>query len=279
MRVVGLSISSYYYQEGKGKKGVPASTSTPHCTQGAVSNTQVIEQIKAILSEPFKDYWGYHNVAAELRDRGFSVNDKKVYRLMRESKLLRKDLRIKPDRTARKFVRHRKVKTTKPMECVEMDIKFVWIAEKGKNAYLLTLIDVHTRKVLAYYFGWHIKSDAVMQTCASLIDTNVLSKGVVIRSDNGSVFIAQQVRNYLSAMGVEQEFTHVATPEENAHVEAYHGILKRELFDRYEYRTYQEFEGMIENYVAYYNHQRRHGSINRMTPQQKWIAEFGKDKI
>jgi len=50
-----------------------------------------------------------------------------------------------------------------------------------------------------------------------------IPESVVIRSDNGSQFIARNVREYLGLIGVQQEFTHVATPEENAHIEAYHG--------------------------------------------------------
>ena len=53
---------------------------------------------------------------------------------------------------------------------------------------------------------------------------------MIIRIDNGSQFIAKNVREYLELIGVSQEFTHVATPEENAHIEAYHGILKKEIF-------------------------------------------------
>ena len=276
MGMVPLSSSSYYYKRSWGKKGACSSKTTFHSQQGEVGNEKVVEQIRTLLGEPFKDYWGYHNVGTELRARGFTINDKKVYRLMKEHKLLRSDLRIKPDRSSRKFVLHRKVKTSKPLECVEMDIKFVWVAERGKNAYLLSLIDVHTRKILSYYLGWHIKSHQVMEVCSELIDNGTFSQGVVIRSDNGSVFIAHQVREYLAEMGVEQEFTHVATPQENAHVEAYHGILKKELFDRYEYRTYLEFESLIKRYVIYYNNDRRHGSINRMTPNEKWEQEFGK---
>jgi putative transposase len=52
-------------------------------------------------------------------------------------------------------------------------------------------------------------------------------ESVVIRGDNGSQFIAINVREYLGLIGVQQVFTHVATPEENAHIEAYHGILKK----------------------------------------------------
>jgi putative transposase len=57
-------------------------------------------------------------------------------------------------------------------------------------------------------------------------------ESAVIRSDNGSQFIAKKFREYLGLKGVQQEFTHVATPEENANIDAYHSILKEEIFLR-----------------------------------------------
>jgi putative transposase len=52
-------------------------------------------------------------------------------------------------------------------------------------------------------------------------------------------------------IGVQQEFTHVATPEENAHIEAYHGILKKEVFKRVDYRTFGEIEQILKRYVIF----------------------------
>ena len=37
-----------------------------------------------------------------------------------------------------------------------------------------------------------------------------------------------------------------ATPEENAHIEAYHGILKKEVFKRVDYRTFGEIEQILK---------------------------------
>ena len=65
---------------------------------------------------------------------------------------------------------------------------------------------------------------------------------VVIKSDNGSHFITKGVKEYLGLIGIDQEFTHLVTPEENAHIEAYHGILKKEVFQRFEYRIFREIE-------------------------------------
>jgi putative transposase len=98
-------------------------------------------------------------------------------------------------------------------------------------------------------------------------------ESVVIRSDNGSQFIAKSVREYLGLLGVQQEFTHIATPEENAHIEAYHGILKKEVFLRVDYRTFGEIEQVLKRYVTFYNNTRLHGRLGRITPMSKWNTD------
>lgn len=273
MRHIGMSPSVYYYQEKPGRQGCVPSKQTLHEEDGKVDNKHIIKAIEDILSEPFQDYWGYHNITAELRDLGYLINHKKVYRLMKEEKLLKPSARLRPEKVARKFVRFRKVVTERPLECVEMDIKCVWVPERGKQAYLLTLLDVHTRRVLAYDLAWNMKKDQVINLYAGLVDQGQLPEGTIIRCDNGSQFLAGKVREYLKMVGLEQEFTHVATPQENGHVEAYHGILKRELFNRFEYFTFAEAHELINQFVSYYNYKRRHGSIKRMTPMQKWNKE------
>ena len=183
---VGISPSVYYYQEKPGRKGSLPSKQTFHEEDGEIDNKYVVKTIEDILSEPFQDYWGYHNITAELRDRGYLINHKKVYRLMKEEKLLKPSARLRPEKVARKFVKFRKVITERPLECVEMDIKCVWIPERGKQAYLLTLLDVHTRRVLAREFAWNMKKDQVINLYAVLVDQGQLPEGTVIRSDNGS---------------------------------------------------------------------------------------------
>lgn len=273
MKHVGISSSSYYFQATGGRKGRLPSKTTYHKKHGDIGNAQVVEQVKNILSEPFQDYWGYHNITAELRDTGYQINHKKVYRLMDEARLLRPSARLRPKPSKRKYVQFRKIETLRPLQYVEMDIKCVWIPEKGKMAYLLTLLDVHTRKVLAYSFDWNMKQDKVIELCAGLIDEGQLPEGTIIRSDNGSQFIAAKVREYLAMTGMDQEFTHVATPEENGHVEAYHGILRKELFLRFEYYSFSQAKVLIDDFVQYYNNKRRHGSLKRQAPETVWQKE------
>ncbi len=83
-----------------------------------VGNQEVIEEVKEILSEEFQDYWGYHNITAELKDLGYTINPKKVYRLLKECKLIKPSKRLRNVERGRKYVKFRKVMTQNPLECV-----------------------------------------------------------------------------------------------------------------------------------------------------------------
>src|SRR5690606_28878356 len=156
-------------------------------------------------------------MTAYLQRDGYKINHKKLYRIMKEANLLKLEDRIDRSGSGRKFVKFRKVRTTKPFDCLEMDIKMVWIPSVGKNAFLLSVIDVHTRRILIDLFAFSIKQAQVISLLSELFMNYQYPGNVVIRSDNGSQFIAKDVREYLRLIGVDQEFTHIATPEENAH--------------------------------------------------------------
>ena len=267
--MVGMVHSSYYRTPTLGKKGNTPSKFTFHATKGWVVQGAVIKSVKDVLSHEFIDC-GYRLMTSYLKRDGYQINHKKLYRIMKEAGFLKLEKRINRSGSCSKFVKFRKVKTTRPFECLEMDIKMVWIPKAGKNAYLLSIIDVHTRKILKDYFSFSIKQDKVITFLAEVFLDYQYPDNVVIRSDNGSQFIAKSVREYLSLIGVQQEFTHVATPEENAHIEAYHGILKKEVFTRVDYRTFGEIEQILKRYVIFYNNIRLHGLLGRMTPMEKW---------
>jgi putative transposase len=269
IRMVGMVESSYYRTPSGGKKGRTPSLLTYHESKGNVDENAVLQAIKTTLSHEFIDC-GYRVMSSYLQRDGFHINHKKVYRIMKQAGMLKIENRINRSGAGRKFVKFRKVVTTRPMECLEMDIKMVWIPAMGKNAYLLSIIDVHTRRILKDYFSFSIKKKHVIRLLSDLFEEYQYPENVVIRSDNGSQFIAKDVREYLNIIGVDQEFTHIATPEENAHIEAYHGILKKEVFGRFEYFNFGEIEKILNRYVKFYNNERLHGLLGRVTPMEKW---------
>ena len=270
--MVGIVESSYYRVPSGGKKGNKPSKETFHSNKGYVTQATVVASVKDILSHEFIDC-GYRLMTSYLVKEGYTINHKKLYRIMKEEGLLKLDNRIDRSGSGRKFVKFRKVNTTRPMECLEMDIKMVWIPSVGKQAYLLSVIDVHTRRILKDYFSFNVKQNQVINLLSELFENYDYPQNVVIRSDNGSQFIAKKVREYLGLIGVQQEFTHVATPEENAHIEAYHGILKKEVFKRVDYQYFGEIEQILKRFVKFYNNRRLHGLLGRITPMEKWNAD------
>ena len=270
--MVGIISSSYYRKPNFGKKGNHPTAVTFHHKNGFVSQSDVVKSIKKILKHEFIDC-GYRLMTKYLNRDGYQINHKKLYRIMKEEGLLKLENRINRSGSGRKFVKFRKVYTSRPLQCLEMDIKMVWVPSVGKNAYLLSVIDVHTRRILKDYFSFNIKQKHVIELLSLLFDEYNYPESVVIRSDNGSQFIAKSVREYLGLIGVQQEFTHVATPEENAHIEAYHGILKKEVFSRFDYRTFGEIQQILKRFVSFYNNERLHGLLGRITPMEKWNSD------
>ncbi len=90
LRLCQISRSSFYYkpQDGHRQAGRVCSTTTIKRTGGYEPDTQVVEDIKALLAQEFVDY-GYYKTTIYLRQtKQYLINPKKVYRLMNEHGLL-----------------------------------------------------------------------------------------------------------------------------------------------------------------------------------------------
>jgi transposase InsO family protein len=262
---VNLSGSLYYYKNRDGKRGVKPSTHTQKLDGSMVENQIIIEEIKDILSQEFCCY-GYENVTGELRKLDYHINEKKVYRLMGEQNLLLG----KVIRTSgkRKFVQHRKITATYPMEYLCLDIKYIYVHADRRNYYLLTILDVFSRKTVDQIFQKSIRQLDVINAFRRIQQEHGI-KGVTIRNDNGSQFIANSVKQYLRAAEANQEFTHIATPEENSYIEAFHSIVQREVVDRFEFDSFYHAKHTLAAHRSWYDNRRNHRMIG-MIPKEKW---------
>ena len=120
---------------------------------------------------------------------------------------------------------------------------------------------------------YNIKKGDVL-VLLSLLLLEYRPQGMTLRSDNGSQFIAGTVRQYLKGKGVYQEFTHVATPEDNSYIEALHSCLQREVIDRFELESLQDAQHVVSRYYRWYNEKRRHWALKKKTPEQVWNDYF-----
>ena len=132
-----LSKHQYYYKPKAGKPSVKASTQTlKRSDKGAkvlVDNEVVVDEIISIKQHPETDY-GYKATTAALQLLGYIINHKKVYRLMKAYQLRHE----KRPKTGRNYVKYRSVNPTAPLQVLELNIKFQWVSEHRRFAFILT---------------------------------------------------------------------------------------------------------------------------------------------
>ncbi|ALO16481.1 putative transposase OrfB [Salinivirga cyanobacteriivorans] len=151
---------------------------------------------------------------------------------MKESQLLKTQHKRQP----KTYARYRIVTPQAPLEVIEMDIKYIWITQARRYAFILTIIDTFTRAVLHWRVGFSMKSGDVKKAWEQVIidhlqPADILTKGVhvEIRNDNGPQFGSKIIQSFFKENYLNQVFTHPYTPQENGHVESFHNILSKSL--------------------------------------------------
>ena len=276
-----LARSTYYYQPKSGHRGRSNSQQSRTQTGQMVANEEVIRWIQALLQHPFICY-GYEKVTDWLRQsKDLIINKKKVYRLMKQARLL---LPKRPaNQSARCFVEVRKMSASRPNEAFQFDIKMYWVRGVGWIP-CLSVIDIFTRQLRAYLLQRSIRQHEVKALWQDLFKNIPVEQHALIRvrSDNGSQFAAKTVRAFFAAEGIHQEFCHAATPEENGFIESFHAIVERELVRRHEWASLPELQELMSSYIYFYNQERLHGSLGNVSPNwfaQQWADNQRKSEI
>lgn len=269
-KIAAITKAQYYYQKQDGKSGAKPSTQTKVSRNDNTyycENKAVLSRIENIQSDPDLAY-GYHTMTRALQQEGFMINHKKVYRLMKSKNLLK----AKPIGKAKNYVKYRKVSPTAPLEVLEMDIKMQWVERERKHAYILNIIDTFTRKWLYQCVSFSIKQQEVKQAWQHIIEhhlqpANCLQKpiNIEIRNDNDKRFSATTIQEFFKENYLNQVFTHPYTPQENAHVESFHGILAQHL-KPYAFWTLSDLEQNLILFQEKYNNKRLHSSIAHLCP-------------
>ena len=94
------------------------------------------------------------------------------------------------------------------------------------------------------------------------------SEGAEVHSlgQRGPEFIAQAVKRWLAASGVETLYIEPGAPWENAYSETFISRMRDELLDREEFANLKEAKVLAEDYRDHYNHHRPHGALGYLTP-------------
>lgn len=277
LSMVDISRSTFYYRVVIGRKGRKPEEYVMHRSGKLFSEQTVIEEIKHLLSQEFVNY-GYIKVSRYLKDKGYIINKKRVCRIMKENRLLL-NMRIRAS-GKREFVKERGMRAERPFEKLQMDIKYIYVRGERRNVYLLSLMDIFTRKVLGYRVSGSMRKEAVINLVDELILNTAIPREVTIRTDNGSQFIAHKLRDYLKGIEIMQEFTHVSSPRENGYIESLHSILEEEVIEKFEFESLDHLRGILDKYFRFYNEERNHSGIEYRSPE-RFLREYqnGKENL
>lgn len=274
LSILKITKHQYYYQTKSTHPGRKPSQTTKRIVSGETiteTNEQVVDQIVNLQLDPDTNY-GYRKMYFALMILGYYINHKKVYRLMKEHRLLKP----KHKRAPKNYAQFRIVSPTAPLEVLEMDIKYVWITEANTHCYILSIIDTFTRFILHWQVGFTMKAVQVKRAWEDVIINHLqkhdqLKKGIHIevRNDNGPQFGAKVIQNFFKENYLNQVFTHPYTPQENGHIESFHSILSRSI-EQEVYWDLNQLENRLESFYYKYNYKRLHASIANLSPALFW---------
>ncbi len=229
----------------------------------------VLQKIEDIAPE--RPSFGTRRMAAMLsRYLGRPVNRKRVQRMFRILGW------IEPSMKKNEIIRAlaNPVLPTRPCELWEGDMTYIW-SGVDQWCYLFNVLDVFDRVWVGYAFDTQAQSEnAIMSVNNSLaaykgIDVSKLT----LRVDNGSQYTSKKFIESMKALGVRVEHIFRNTPEQNGHMESFHGKLKREYIWTSEFRNYQEAEIAISRAFVDYNEKRPHSSLGYRTPNE-FLSEW-----
>jgi len=207
--------------------------------------------------------YGYRRITAMLRREGWKVNHKRVQRLWR-----REGLKVpsKQPKRRRLWLNDGSCVRLRPVHK-----NHVWAYDfvmtrthDGRPVRMLTILDEYTRECLAIDVARRMNHQSVLERLADLF----VRKGVpdYIRSDNGSEFTAQAVRDWLERLGVKTAYIEPGSPWENGYNESFNGKLRDELLNGEIFDTLLEAKVLIERWRREYNTIRPHSSLGYVPP-------------
>ena len=138
--------------------------------------------------------------------------------------------------------------------------------DKKTIAYLCVLLDVKTTEVISYALSQTMTKELALGTIESGIEKIKRNKySTIIHSDRGSQFTSKDYRDLLLEHGLTQSMSAPASPRDNAVIESFFGHLKDEICLK-GLKTFEQVIQVIDDYMYYYNNERRQWNKSKMTP-------------
>ena len=199
------------------------------------------------------------------------VSKERIQRLMREMNLITKQARgIKERKIKTKneklpnFI-HRNFSTLKPNQVWVSDITYLPV--ENKHCYMCVIMDLFSRKVLAYKVSRNEDPQLVLDTFTEAYQVRQPTD-LIFHSDRGVQYKSRIFTNALEKLHVVQSFSRTGCPLDNAVIEGFFSVMKREEISHHYYDSLAMLDRYVNEYVCFYNDMRPMKILNDHTPSQ-----------
>ena len=216
-----------------------------------------------IIKEIFDDSkgtYGYRRITEGLKiEYGVIFNHKKVIRIMRKYNIKPEYIRrIRPNIGYKRIEENiktdllkRNFKADRPNQKWTTDITYLIF--KNKRLYLSTILDLYDRKVVAYKISKFNNNQLVIDTLNDAIAKRKDVHGLIIHSDQGFQYTSYQYKAVCESNGITISMARKGTPLDDAPIESWHALLKKETLYNNNITSLQEYQKLVEEWILFYN--------------------------
>ena len=215
--------------------------------------------------------YGRPRITKELRRRGWQVNPKRVYRLMREDNLLcvrkRKFVVTTDSNHTRKVYPNlaRNMILTSTDRLWRADITYIRL--RDEFVFLAVILDAYSRRVIDWALDRTMEDSLTLTALRMALAHRAVEAGLVHHSDRGSQYASTDYTDLLKANGIDISMSRKGNPWDNAACESFMKTLKYEEVLRNEYRDLADARASIREFLEkIYNEKRLHSALGYMPP-------------
>lgn len=233
---------------------------------------KIIEQF-----EKSKERYGSPKITKMLNNEGIKVSQKRVARRMKSlgirSIIVKKynhNGNKKIDESNKENLLAQNFKATKPSEKWVGDITYIYTKETGWT-YLAIVMDLFDLKVIGWSYGINMNAELVTKAFKKAKVERRIIPGMIFHSDLGSQYTSNEYEKILMENNVKHSYSKKGYPYDNASMESFNAILKKEEVNVNTYTTFKEAKLAIFEFIeSWYNNTRIHGTLDYKTPNQKY---------
>jgi putative transposase len=218
--------------------------------------------------------YGSRKVWEVLKKQGIQVSEKTVARIMKELGL--------KSRTVKKYKATTNSKHNWPTADNILDQQFtasapnkVWMTDityiptDEGWLYLASVMDLCTRKIVGFHMDERMTKSLVLKALDQAHRFQRPGRELLHHSDRGSQYASIEYQERLKDYGMTGSMSRKGNCYDNACIESFHSVLKKELVYLEKFKTRKEAKARIFEYITcFYNGKRIHSSIGYFTPNQ-----------